>query len=90
MSDSAPYDDRAPPGLKPGRAMFYEACGGDPRIICLRCKKCERRWLILIPEQDPKGFLWGLKCECGADPDDTLMIRSGVDTVRRIIHDHVR
>jgi hypothetical protein len=59
----------------------------DPRVIILKCRKCARQWPILIPEKNPRAFLYGVACECGDDPaTGDLVIAGGVGHLRTILH----
>ena len=67
-------------------------CNADPRIIELQCSRCNTCWFVLIPEKNPRGFLGGLKCQCGIDASDRgpsgeiLFVRGAVSKVRKILH----
>jgi hypothetical protein len=43
----------------------------DPRIIHLKCRRCEHKWFVLVPEKNPLAFLYGITCRCGADVESS-------------------
>ena len=96
MSDELVYIEyyvgSAPPGTigSSRKRLESELTDGwldDPRIILLKCHSCGRRWPVLIPVIHAKRFCEDIACECGVNiHSDDLMIASGADKVRRIVH----
>jgi len=69
--------------------VYPDSIAHDPRIITVGCGKCERQWLVLIPEKKPRRFLEDLRCRCGSDMDDFIIV-AGRDKLRMILHGVVR
>lgn len=80
------YVNTLPPGMNGIEQLSgaqLDGWGKDPRIILLGCPKCKRSWPVLIPVRHAKRFCEDITCECGVSD---LIVVSGSDKVRRIIH----
>jgi hypothetical protein len=69
--------------VSPPFAQYWPS--NDPRVIHLKCRKCQRQWVELVPEQKAKAFVWGLTCQCGENAEsDGLILVSGHDLLRGV------
>lgn len=59
---------------------------GDPRLVHLKCRKCQREQMHIVPQKNAKAFCWMLACECGeaAESSDAIVVLSGHDLLRSI------